>query len=47
MAFQMGSPSPFGGSMGAVSNAQTQTGPDLEEIQTEVGFSTACVGTER
>ena len=47
MAFQMGSPSQFGGSMGAVSNAQTQTGPDLEEIQTEVVFPTACVGTER
>ncbi|KAL2058852.1 hypothetical protein ABVK25_000144 [Lepraria finkii] len=39
MAFQMGNPSPLGGSMGAVSNAQTQTGPDLEEIQTEaLGF---------
>lgn len=47
MAFQMGNPSPLGGSMGAVSNAQTQTGPDLEEIQTEVGFSTACIGIER
>lgn len=43
MAFSFGSPAPsaFGGNTSgglsnALSNAQTQTGPDLEEIQTEV-----------
>ena len=36
MAFQM-SPSPFSGSMGSPGNVQAQTGPDLDEIQTEVG----------
>ena len=39
MAFQMGGPSPFGVSTGGTGNAQTQTGPDLEEIQTEVNAS--------
>jgi len=38
MAFQFASAgtSDFGGNAGGTSNAQTQTGPDLEEIQTEV-----------
>jgi len=38
MAFQVASAgtSGFGKNAGGTSNAQTQTGPDLEEIQTEV-----------
>lgn len=36
MAFQM-SPSPFSGSIGSPGNVQAQAGPDLDEIQTEVG----------
>ena len=44
MAFQM-SPSPFGGGMGSPGNVQAQAGPDLDEIQTEVGrWSTLCTG---
>lgn len=40
MAFRNGSmgPSTFGSNDGGTSNAQTQTGPDLEEIGTEVGI---------
>lgn len=33
------SPSPFGGDTGDSNNAQTQTGPDLAEIQTEVSYT--------
>lgn len=38
MAFQFASAgtSGFGSNAGGTSNAQTQTGPDLEEVQTEV-----------
>lgn len=40
MAFRFGStgPSAFGNNDEGSSNAQTQTGPDLEEIETEVGI---------
>ena len=39
MAFNIasGGPSSFGGNIGQSSNAQIQTGPDLEEISTDVG----------
>lgn len=43
MAFRFGNAggsSAFGSGATATNNAQTQTGPDLEEIQTEV--SLAC-----
>ena len=44
MAFAFGNAGPSGfGTTGASSNAQTQTGPDLEEIQTEVSPYTATV----
>ena len=36
MAFQT-SPSPFNGGVGSPGNVQAQAGPDLDEIQTEVG----------
>lgn len=39
MAFRA-SPSPFGALSAGSGNPQTQTGQDLEEIHTEVGFST-------
>ena len=35
--FASGGPSSFGGNTGGSSNAQTQTGQDLEEINTDVG----------
>lgn len=38
MAFQFAGASTagFGSNIGGTSNTQTQTGPDLEEVQTEV-----------
>lgn len=32
------SPSPFGGNAAGSNSVQTQTGPDLEEIRTEVSY---------
>jgi len=36
MAFAFGSPPPFGGASANSGSAQTQNGPDLEEISTDV-----------
>jgi hypothetical protein len=40
MAFSFGNAgaAAFGASIGASNNAQTQTGPDLEEVSTEVSL---------
>jgi len=45
MAFR-GSPSPFGGISQNQGQVQTQTGPDLEEIQTEVDHPTMVLNIE-
>ena len=36
MSFGMASAQPFGGASGASNNASVQTGPELQEISTEV-----------
>lgn len=41
------SPSPFGGNAGDGNNTQTQMGPELEEIQTEVSYTDTYGSTER